>query len=58
MSNEQFKYEKLYQITMAIAKKLYQDQLISKEEYCQIDTIFKKKYQSTLGTLFTDIDLL
>ena len=58
MSKEQKRREKLYQITMNIAKRMLADGLISKEEYAIIDTKMKEKYQPTLGTLFADIDLI
>lgn len=58
MSKEQMRREKLYQITMNIAKRMLADGLISKEEYAIIDTKMKEKYQPTLGTLFADIDLI
>lgn len=58
MSKEQMKREKLYQITMSMAKRMLDDGLISKEEYAIIDTKMKEKYRPTLGTLFADIDLI
>lgn len=58
MSKEQMRREKLYQITMSMAKRMLDDGLISKEEYAIIDTKMKEKYQPTLGTLFADIDLI
>lgn len=58
MSKEQMRREKLYQITMSIAKRMLADGLISKKEYTIIDTKMKEKYQPTLGTLFADIDLI
>ncbi len=58
MSREEFQNEKLYQTTMYIARKMFNEGLITEKEYCQIDTIFSEKYHPTLGTLFADIDLL
>lgn len=58
MSKEEFRNEKLYQTTMHIARKMLNAGLITKEEYCQIDTIFSEKYHPTLGTLFAEIALL
>lgn len=54
---KQFQNEKLYQTTMFMARKLLYEGVISEEEYRQIDTIFTKKYQPTLGTLFSDFRL-
>lgn len=58
MSKEHLKREKLYQITMSMAKRMLDDGLISKEEYAIIDTKMQEKYRPTLGTLFADIDLI
>lgn len=58
MTKEQKRREKLYLITMSLAKKMLSDGLISKEEYAVIDTKMQEKYQPTLGTLFADIDLI
>jgi len=47
--------EMMYQVTMSIARKMVAEGLVSKEEYRQIDTIFREKYQPKLGTLFVDL---
>ena len=57
MSKEEFKNEKLYQTTMHLARKMLNDGLISKEEYCEINTIFLEKYRPVFGILFSDIPL-
>ena len=57
MNKEEFRNEKLYQSTMNIARKMLSEGIISEEEYCQIDTIFKEKYSPIFGTLFSDIKL-
>lgn len=57
MNKEDFRNEKLYQSTMNIARKMLSEGLISEEEYCQIDTIFREKYKPVFGTLFSDISL-
>lgn len=57
MNKNEFKNEKLYQTTMSLAKKLLSEGIISKEEYCDIDTIFTEKYEPIFGTLFSDIRL-
>lgn len=53
MTEEQFRAEKLYQTTMNVAGRMLSQGLISKEEYCQIDTIFLEKYRPVFGTLFS-----
>lgn len=58
MNKEEFRNEKLYQITMHIARQMLAEGLISEKEYRQIDTLFTEKYKPILGTLFADIDLL
>lgn len=58
MSEDQFRNEMLYQTTMSIAKNLLKQEVISKEEYRLIDTIFTKKYSPSLGGLFSDINLI
>lgn len=50
-----FKEEIMYQVTMSMARKMYVDGLISKDEYRQIDTIFREKYKPKFGTLFVDL---
>lgn len=58
MSKEQMRREKLYQVTMSMARKMLDEGHISREEYAKIDTKMKEKYHPTLGTLFADIDLI
>jgi len=58
MNKEEFSNEKLYQATMGMARKMLSEGLISREEYCRIDTIFLEKYHPVFGTLFSDIDLI
>lgn len=57
MSSAEFKREKLYQTTMAMAKKLLSNGIISRDDYTQIDKIFTEMYRPSLGTLFADISL-
>ena len=58
MNKEEFRNEKLYQSTMNIARKMLSEGIISEEEYCQIDTIFKEKYSPIFGTLFSDKEVI
>lgn len=58
MTKEQFQREKMYQGTMMIARNLLKQGIISEGEYAQIDTIFARKYEPFLGTIFADIDLI
>ena len=58
MTKEQIQNEKMYLGTMTNAKNLLKQGIISDEEYEQIDTNFRKKYDISLSTLFTDIHLI
>jgi len=51
MNSEQFKSERLYQSTIAIARTMHKNGLITEDELCQIDTIFLEKYRPLLGGL-------
>ncbi len=58
INQEQFQKEKMYLSTMRIAKKFLEEELISREEYAEIDTKFREKYKPSLGIIFTDINLI
>lgn len=58
MSNEQFQNDKKYQGTMAIARNLLKQGIITKEEYEEIDTKYKAKYSPILGSILADIELI
>ena len=51
MSEKQFRAEKLYHVSLSVAKSMLEKGIISKEEYQEIDTILLKKHQPILGTL-------
>ena len=55
MTKEEFRKEKLYQVTMCIARKMLKDGLISTDEYRRLDDIFLKKYNPVYGSIFSDI---
>ena len=48
--------EAMYQVTMSIVKKMFHANLISEDEYRQIDTMFREKYEPKIGTLFVDLE--
>ena len=50
-----FQKELMYQATMSIARKMVNEGLMTDEEYRQIDTMFREKYQPKFGTLFVDL---
>lgn len=55
MSKAKNNNEILYQSTMSIARNMLKSNLISREEYNVIDTIFLEKYKPTLGSLFSNL---
>ena len=57
MSKTQMENEKLYQGTMIITKKLLNEGVIDKEEYCEIDTKFREKYDVSFSTLLDIIKI-
>lgn len=58
MSVEQFRGEKLYQVTMSLVAAMRKQGLISADEYGVIDTIFTEKYHPIFGAIFSGSDLL
>ena len=58
MTKEQMDNESMYHATMNMTKNLLKLGAITEEEYSKIDTNFREKYQVSLSTLFTDIDLI
>lgn len=53
MNKKKFKAEKLYSISLSLAKSMLEKGIISNKEYMEIDTILLDKYHPTLGTLLT-----
>ena len=51
MDKEQFKAEKMYRISLFVAKSMLEKDIISKEEYSEIDTVLLEKYRPCLGRL-------
>lgn len=51
MDEKQFRAEKMYRISLSVARSMLEKGIISKEEYSEIDTILLEKYRPTLGTL-------
>ena len=58
MTKEQFRAERLYQMSLSVAKTMLRKGIISEEEYSEIDTILLQKYQPILGTLLAGKPLL
>lgn len=57
MTEKQFRNEKLYLVTMKMAKALLKKGTMSADEYKQIDMIFLEKYKPSMGVLFSDVNL-
>lgn len=58
VSEEQFRAERLYRMSLSIAKAMLKKGIITKDEYSEIDTILLQKYRPTLGTLLAGKPLL
>ena len=58
MTKEQMDNESMYHATMIMVKNLLKMGAITEEEYSKIETNFRAKFQVSLSTLFTDIDLI
>lgn len=53
INKKKFKAEKLYSISLSVAKSMLKKGIISKKEYMEIDAILLDKYRPILGTLLT-----
>lgn len=63
VSKEQFRAERLYLMSLSVAKSMLKKGVISEDEYSEdeyseIDTILLKKYRPTLGTLLAEKPLI
>ena len=58
VSKEQFRAERLYLMSLSVAKSMLKKGVISEDEYSEIDTILLKKYRPTLGTLLAGKPLI
>ena len=57
MTKEAFHNEKMYQVTMAMVRRMHSDGLISPEEYAKVERIFLKKYKPLIGTVYAGMAL-
>jgi hypothetical protein len=53
MNKEQFKRERLYQVSIAVVRTMLKKNVITMDEYCMIDTALLEKYKPLLGGLQT-----
>ena len=58
VSEEQFRAERLYLMSLSVAESMLQKSIISEDEYSEIDTILLEKYRPTLGTLLAGKPLI
>lgn len=57
MTKEQFHNEKMYQASMALARQILRQGLITEDEYREVEAIFLKKYKPVLGEIFSNISV-
>ncbi len=57
MTKEQFHNEKMYQATMALARQMLRQGLITEDEYREVEAVFLKKYKPVLGEIFSNISV-
>ena len=48
---EEFQVERIYQMSLLIAKSMLERDMISKKEFAEIDTKLLERYRPILGTL-------
>lgn len=53
MTREQARQELDYRVALSIAKSMLENALITKEEYCRIETIFRAEYLPVFGALYS-----
>ena len=51
MSEEQFRAERLYLMSLSVARSMLKKGIISENEYMEMDTILLEKYRPILSTL-------
>ncbi len=57
MTDEQFRAEKLYQVSLSLSKSMLEKGVITTADFDIIDKILLEKYSPILGTLFAHIRL-
>lgn len=54
MSKEELHNDMLYHAAISMAKTMFENGMITEEEYAEIDTILLEKYRPYLGTLLSE----
>lgn len=57
ITTEQMKAEAKYQGTMQIARKMLSEEIITEDDYRELEDVFAEKYNPLFGKLFSSIDL-
>ena len=52
MTTEQARQDLEYHAAMSVARTMLEKALITRDEYCQIDTIFRAEYLPVFGSLY------
>ena len=58
MTKDEFDREKRYQVVMHFVRKMLTEGLITEEEYCRIDTNYRRKLLPVTGDLLSGRTLL
>ena len=58
MSEEQFRAERLYLMSLSVARSMLKKGIISEDEYMEMDTILFEKYRPILSTLLAGKPLI
>ncbi len=58
MSKEQFRAERLYLMSLSVARSMLKKGIISEDEYMEMDTILFEKYRPILSTLLAGKPLI
>ncbi len=58
VNKEEFRAERLYLMSLSVAKAMLRESVISEKEFAEIDTILLQKYRPILGTLLSGKPLI
>ena len=58
MSKEQFRAERLYRMSLSVARTMLKKGIISEDEYSKIDAILLEKYRPVLSALLAGKSLI
>lgn len=58
VNKEEFRAERLYLMSLSVAKAMLRERVISEKEFAEIDTILLQKYRPILGTLLSGKPLI